>query len=94
MRGWGYTLIRLSRALNLLVAIKQVAGPLDSVKRVISVTSYVNGTPDLTDSSHVINGTSDLLGKGLRRVRTPRAFHRYSCCSAFFEFGRGDMPPW
>ena len=50
-------------ALNLLAAIKQVAGSLDSVGRVISVTGYVNGTPEITDSSHVINGASDLLGK-------------------------------
>lgn len=56
----GYQAARVC-ALNCLSAIKEVAGTLDSVARVVKVTGYVNSAPGFTRQPFVINGASDLL---------------------------------
>jgi enamine deaminase RidA (YjgF/YER057c/UK114 family) len=48
-------------ALNALANIRAAAGSLDQVKRLISVTGFVNGVPGFPDSPAVINGASDLF---------------------------------
>jgi enamine deaminase RidA (YjgF/YER057c/UK114 family) len=47
--------------LNTLANIKAHAGTLDRLARVVSLTGYVNATPDFADAPAVINGASDLL---------------------------------
>jgi len=48
-------------ALNLLANIRAAAGSLDAVKRVVSITGFVNSTPGFAESPAVLNGASDLL---------------------------------
>lgn len=50
-------------ALNTLANIKAAAGSLDSVKRFVMVTGFVNAVDGFTDSPAVINGASELFGK-------------------------------
>jgi enamine deaminase RidA (YjgF/YER057c/UK114 family) len=49
-------------ALNALAAVKQVAGDLDRVVRVVKVVGFVASTPDFTGQPAVVNGASELLG--------------------------------
>lgn len=59
---------------RLLGTLKAAAdGDLRRVQRILKVTGYVNGTPEFTGQSQVINGCSDLLvavfGDGGRHAR-------------------------
>ncbi|MDR1789446.1 MAG: RidA family protein, partial [Opitutaceae bacterium] len=47
--------------LNALANIRAHTGSLDHVARIVSLTGYVNATPDFPDAPAVINGASDLL---------------------------------
>lgn len=49
-------------ALNILALVKvALDGDLDRVVRCVRVRGYVNGTPEFTAHSQVMNGASDLL---------------------------------
>ncbi|MBO4873468.1 MAG: RidA family protein [Lachnospiraceae bacterium] len=48
-------------ALSCLAIIRDLAGSLDKVKRVVKITGYVNSTPDFTGQPQVVNGASDLV---------------------------------
>ena len=48
-------------ALALLASLKKEIGDLSKVKRIVKVSGFVNGTPEFTSQSAVINGCSDLL---------------------------------
>lgn len=50
-------------AINCLSAIKEVAGSLDNIERIIKVTGYVNSVPGFVNQPGVINGASELLGE-------------------------------
>lgn len=50
-------------ALNTLANIKAATGSLDSVKRFVMVTGFVNAVSGFADSPAVINGASELFGK-------------------------------
>jgi enamine deaminase RidA (YjgF/YER057c/UK114 family) len=50
-------------ALNTLANIKAATGSLDSVKRFVLVTGFVNAVSGFADSPAVINGASELFGK-------------------------------
>ncbi len=56
----GYEAARIC-GLNLLAAIKGAAGSLDAVDKFLTVTGFVNATPDFHQSPQVINGASDLI---------------------------------
>lgn len=47
--------------LNTLANIKAHTGTLDRIARIVSLTGYVNATPDFPDAPAVINGASDFL---------------------------------
>jgi enamine deaminase RidA (YjgF/YER057c/UK114 family) len=55
-----YTHARLT-GLQLLALMKDAAGGLDQVARVVKVLGMVNGAPDFNDHPKVINGCSDLF---------------------------------
>ncbi|MEW6424435.1 MAG: RidA family protein [Bacillota bacterium] len=63
----GYQAARLC-ALNCLSVVKEVAGSLDNVARVVKVTGYVNSAPGFTRQPFVINGASDLLVETFREA--------------------------
>ncbi|WOO43328.1 RidA family protein [Rubellicoccus peritrichatus] len=48
-------------ALNSLALLKEAAGDLDRIKRIVSVSGFVNAVPGFTESPQVINGASDLF---------------------------------
>ena len=48
-------------ALSCLAIIREMAGSLDRVERVVKVNGFVNAAPDFTDHPQVINGASELL---------------------------------
>jgi len=48
-------------ALNMLGSVRQLAGDLDRVKRVVKVLGFVNCVDGYVDSPKVINGFSDCL---------------------------------
>lgn len=48
-------------AINALAAIRNVAGSLDAVDRVVKVTGFVASAPSFTGQATVLNGASDLL---------------------------------
>ena len=50
-------------ALNILAAIKSVAGSLDDVERIVKVTGFVACSPDFTDAPKVVNGASELFAQ-------------------------------
>ncbi len=56
-------------ALNALAAVRSVTGDLSAVTRIVKVVGYVASTPDFTGQPGVVNGASDLLGRGVRRCR-------------------------
>ncbi|MBE3588743.1 MAG: RidA family protein [Thermoanaerobacteraceae bacterium] len=58
----GYQAARVC-VLNCLSAIKQVAGSLDNIERIVKVTGFVNSAPGFNRQPFVINGASDLLGE-------------------------------
>jgi enamine deaminase RidA (YjgF/YER057c/UK114 family) len=47
--------------LNCLACVKQAAGSLDRVKRVVKVVGFVNVGPEFGAHPTVLNGASDLL---------------------------------
>lgn len=47
---------------NALAILKEAAGSLDKVKRIVRVVGHVNCAPGFTDVHIVTNGASDLLG--------------------------------
>lgn len=49
--------------LNCLSIIKDVAGSLDSVKRIVKLTVYVNSAPGFTNQPEIANGASELIVK-------------------------------
>ena len=56
----GYEAARCAM-LALLASIRQAAGDLDNVERVVKLLGFVNAPEGFTDSPRVINGASDLL---------------------------------
>ncbi|MDQ0207358.1 RidA family protein [Alkalicoccobacillus murimartini] len=64
--------------LNLLAAIKQHTGSLDSIKQVVKILAFVNSTNTFADQPHVIDGASDLLN----RILKERGTHARSAVSA------------
>jgi enamine deaminase RidA (YjgF/YER057c/UK114 family) len=56
----GFEAARLC-ALNSLANIRAALGSLDAVARVVSVSGFVNGVDDFSDSPKVINGASELF---------------------------------
>lgn len=58
----GYDAARIA-ALNCLAVVKNLAGSLDRVERVVKVVGFVNSTPDFEAQPKVINGASELLGQ-------------------------------
>jgi enamine deaminase RidA (YjgF/YER057c/UK114 family) len=57
-----YEAARLS-AVAMIARLRDAAGSLDRVRRIVKVTGYVNATPDFTQHPQVINGASDLLAE-------------------------------
>lgn len=61
-------------AANVLRVVRRHIGSLDSVKRVVRITGYVNSDPTFTDQHLVINGASqlvrDVFGDAGRHART------------------------
>jgi len=49
--------------IGLLAAVRDAAGSLDKVKRVVKLLGMVNDGPGFTDQPKVINGCSDLMGE-------------------------------
>jgi enamine deaminase RidA (YjgF/YER057c/UK114 family) len=47
--------------LNRLAVIRDEIGSLDKVKRIVTLTGFVNSEPDFTGHPQVINGASELL---------------------------------
>ncbi|HLS88528.1 MAG TPA: RidA family protein [Sphingobacteriaceae bacterium] len=58
----GYEAARIC-ALNALAVVKELAGDLAAVERIVKVVGYVNSTDDFTQQPQVINGASELLGE-------------------------------
>jgi len=50
-------------ALNALAAVRDVAGSLDAVARVVKVVGFVASDPSFTGQPGVVNGASNLLGE-------------------------------
>lgn len=50
-------------ALNILAQLKAEIGCLDSIKRCVKLTGFVNATNDYTMHPKIINGASDLMVK-------------------------------
>lgn len=48
-------------AINALSHLKSALGSLDSVRRVVKVTGFVNCDPSFVEHAKVVNGASDLL---------------------------------
>jgi enamine deaminase RidA (YjgF/YER057c/UK114 family) len=48
-------------ALNCLAAVRDIAGNLDRIRRIVRVTGYVRCADDFKDHPKIINGASDLL---------------------------------
>lgn len=49
--------------LSLIATLKHELGDLDKISNIVKVNGFVNCTPDFTDQSKVVNGTSDLFVK-------------------------------
>ncbi|WP_027355375.1 RidA family protein [Desulfofundulus thermocisternus] len=58
----GYQAARLC-VLNCLAVVKQVAGSLDKIERIVKLTGFVNSAPGFNRQPFVVNGASDLLGE-------------------------------
>ncbi len=50
-------------ALNCLSVVKQAAGSLDNVDRIVKLTVFVNSADGFSDQHKVANGASELIGK-------------------------------
>jgi len=49
--------------LNCLSIVKNLAGSLDNVEKIVKVVGFVNSAEGFTDQPKVINGASELLGE-------------------------------
>lgn len=58
----GYAAAKIC-ALNCLSAVRDLAGSLDSVERIVKVAGFVNSAPGFVNQPGVINGASELLGE-------------------------------
>lgn len=58
----GYDAARIC-ALNCLGAVRELAGSLDNIERIIKVTGFVNSAPGFFLQPGVVNGASELLGE-------------------------------
>jgi enamine deaminase RidA (YjgF/YER057c/UK114 family) len=58
----GYEAARLC-AISLLRCLREAAGSLDNVKRIVKVTGYVNANAEFIQQPAVVNGASDLLAE-------------------------------
>lgn len=58
----GYEAARLA-AVAMLARLRDEAGSLDKVRRIVKVTGFVNAAPDFTQQAQVVNGASDLLAE-------------------------------
>ena len=47
--------------LNILAQVRQAAGSLDRVRRVVKVVGFVNVAPGMDQAHRVVNGCSDLM---------------------------------
>jgi enamine deaminase RidA (YjgF/YER057c/UK114 family) len=59
-KGSGYQAARQT-GLNMLATLRQQFGSLDTVRRLIKTTGFVNATPEFKDHPAVINGFSELM---------------------------------
>ena len=59
-REEGYEAAKVS-LLNALANVRQAAGSLDRVQRIVKMTGYVASQEGFTEQPYVINGASDLL---------------------------------
>ena len=50
-------------ALNALAVVKDLAGDLDAVEKIIKVTGFVSSAPGFNGQPGVVNGASELLAK-------------------------------
>lgn len=50
-------------AINCLSAVKELAGDLDNIERIVKVTGFVNSAPGFVGQPKVINGASELLSE-------------------------------
>lgn len=50
-------------AINCLSAVKELAGSLDNIERIVKLTGFVNSAPGFVSQPKVINGASELLGE-------------------------------
>lgn len=50
-------------AINCLSAVRELAGSLDNVERIVKVTGFVSSAPGFVNQPKVINGASELLGE-------------------------------
>lgn len=58
----GYEAARIC-AVNCLSAVRELAGSLDKVEKIIKVTGFVNSASGFINQPKVINGASDLFGE-------------------------------
>ena len=49
--------------MNCLKAVKDVAGDLDEIVRIVNIKGYVASTPDFTDQPKVMNAVSELVNE-------------------------------
>jgi len=49
--------------LNRLAVAKEALGSLDRITKIVSISGFVNSSPDFYDHPAIINGASDLLVK-------------------------------
>lgn len=50
-------------AVNCLSAIRDIAGSLDNIERIVKVTGFVNSAPGFSNQPGVMNGASELLSE-------------------------------
>lgn len=62
LESQGYEAAKIC-AINCLSAVKELAGGLDNIDRIVKVTGFVNSAPGFFGQPKVINGASELLGE-------------------------------
>lgn len=58
----GYAAAKIC-AINCLSAIRDLAGSLDHVERIVKVTGFVNSAPGFINQPKIMNGASEFLGE-------------------------------
>lgn len=58
----GYAAAKIC-AVNCLSAVREMAGSLDHVEKIVKVTGFVNSAEGFVNQPKVINGASELLGE-------------------------------